>query len=294
MLKGRLKININVMYVIPAALIILFVMIYPLIYTFVLSFYKNDLFGSSMEFIKFEQYKKLFSDPVFILSIKNTFLWTIGCVSFQFLLGFLAAGVLNQEFIKYKMLIRILIMLPWVLPSVIGVNIWKWSYHSDFGIINGFLKFTGIVNDDIQWLTSGSTAMTAAIIVNVWKMFPFVMLMMEAALQSVPRNLKDAAKVDGCNDVSAFFKVTVPYISATSLTVLLLLTIWTFNAFTFIYVLTEGGPVHRTEILPMFIYKSSFRNYDFGKASAAGVVLFSITTIFSIFYFKFFFKEEKV
>lgn len=282
----------GLLFTAPAIIAIALLMAFPLLYTFYLSFHKNDLYTNEMQFVGFSQFVKLFEDRVFLLSIKNTFIWTAACVVFQFLLGLLAAVAINQDFIKGKMLIRILIMVPWVLPGIVGVNIWKWSYHPDFGIINHALKSMGLISSDIIWISGAATALLSAIIVNVWKMFPFVMLMIEAALQSVPKDLKEAAKVDGANPLRIFFTVTVPHIFSTSVTVILLLTIWTFNAFTFIFALTGGGPAHKSEILSMYIYRQGFQNYNFGLASAASVVLFLLTMVFSLIYIRLLMRKE--
>ncbi|MBP1995986.1 carbohydrate ABC transporter permease [Paenibacillus eucommiae] len=285
--------NPGLIYVAPAVIVIAFVMLYPLIYTFYMSFNKSDIFSDQLKFVGFSQYVELFQDKLFLNSVKATLIWTVGSVFFQFLIGFVAAVVINQSFIRFKTGLRILIMVPWVLPSIIGVNIWKWSYHPDFGIINYILKSLGIISTNITWVSGADTALLSAIIVNVWKMYPFVMLMVEASLQSVPQQLRDAAKVDGAGPVRAFLNVTMPYIASTCYTVILLLTIWTFNAFTFIYALTEGGPAHKSEILSMYIYKFAFQNFDFGMASTASVVLFAITAAFAVVYIKFFLKGDE-
>ncbi|MRH41600.1 ABC transporter permease subunit [Aquibacillus halophilus] len=282
--KKTFKINPGYLFVAPAVIAVALVLLYPLLHTIFLSFFKSSLMSDATEFVGFAQYIELIKDKLFINSLRATFIWTVGSVVFQFLIGIFAALVINQSFIKFKMLFRILIMVPWVLPSIIGVNIWKWAYHPDFGIINHFLISTGIISENISWLSGANTAIISITIVNVWKMFPFVMLMIEAALQSVSNELKEAARMDGANTVRIFFTVTLPHISGTCYTVVLLLTIWTLNAFTFVYALTEGGPAHASEVMSMFIYKFAFQNYDFGMASAASVFLFLITSTFAVFY----------
>lgn len=282
--------NPGMLYVLPAVLAIACVMVFPLIYTFVLGFNKSDLYTDGWKFVGISQYVALFQNSDFIASIRHTVVWTLSSVVFQFLVGFMAAILINQDFIKMKWLIRILLMIPWVLPSVISVNIWKWLYHPDFGYINYLIKVLGLSDTPINWVADENYAMLSAVIVNVWKMFPLVMLMIEASLQSVPNELKDAAKVDGATGIREFFTVTVPHVSSTCYTIILLLIIWTLNAFTFIFVLTGGGPANSTEILSMFIYKSAFQNYDFGMAGAASVVLFVITAVLSVVYMKFVMK----
>ncbi|MCS7462904.1 sugar ABC transporter permease [Paenibacillus doosanensis] len=283
----RFTSNPGMLFVLPAVLAIACVMIFPLIYTFVLGFNKSDLYTDAWQFVGFAQYADLFRNAEFLASIGHTFVWTVSSVTFQFAVGFMAAVLINQDFIKMKWLIRICLMVPWVLPSVISVNIWKWLYHPDFGYINYLLKTLGIASAPINWVADERYAMLSAVIVNVWKMFPLVMLMIEASLQSVPNELKDAAKVDGATGIREFFTVTVPHVASTSYTIVLLLIIWTLNAFTFIFVLTGGGPANSTQVLSMFIYKAAFQNYNFGVAGAASVVLFIITALLSVIYMKY-------
>lgn len=262
------------LYVVPAFLVVALVMLYPLLYTLVTGFYEKTLMQPKAVFAGFGQYQKLLSEPVFLGSIAHTFVWTFGSVSFQFLLGFAMALLLHQSFVKGKTILRILLMVPWVLPSIIGSSIWKWMYNADYGVINFVLKSLGIIEANRTWLSSPKTSMAAIIAVNVWKMFPFIMLMLEAALQGVSKDLKEAAVIDGANRMAIFKNVTWPAIAPQCYSVLLLMTIWTMNAFTFVYALTEGGPAHSTEVMAMFIYKKAFTDYDFGLASAASSILF--------------------
>jgi multiple sugar transport system permease protein len=283
----------NYLYITPALAIIAFVMLVPLCYTLFISFFKVDIHTNNLTFIGIDNFKALFSDNIFLLAIKNTLLWTVGSVTFQFLIGFALANILNMDSIKGKTGIRIALMVPWVLPGVVSALVWQWMYHSDFGIINEVLKQLGIIQQSISWTSSSDTALISAIIINVWKMVPFVILMTEAALQNVSNELKQAARIDGANSFKVFKHVTLPSISPTINTVILLLTIWTMNAFTFIYILTEGGPAHQTEILSLYIYRTYFKGYNMGRASAAATVLFVITAIAALLYNKFVIGRNK-
>ncbi len=274
----------GVLYVTPALVMVALVMLYPLIYTLVMGFFKNTLFMKAPEFCGFQQYGKLFKDEVFLGSIGHTIAWTAGSVFFQFTLGFAMALLLHQDFVKGKTVLRILLMIPWVLPSVIGSAVWKWMYNADYGIINYIFKTIGLIGENRTWLSSPKTAMAAVIVVNVWKMFPYVMLMIEAALQGVCKDLKEAAIIDGANKGKIFTNITWPAIAPQCYSILLLLTVWTLNAFTFVYNLTEGGPAHSTEVMAMYIYKKAFTDYDFGLASAASTVLFVLCMIVGLVY----------
>ena len=276
----------GVLYVVPAFLMVALVMLYPLVYTLIMGFFENTLFMKRPEFCGLDQYLSLFEDKVFVGSIFNTFSWTIGSVTLQFAVGFAMAIILHQTFVKGKTILRILLMVPWVLPSIIGSAVWKWMYNADYGLINYVLSTLGIIPGYQTWLSSPDRAMLSVIAVNVWKMFPYVMLMIEAALQGVSRDLKEAAVIDGAGKLDIFRNVTWPAIAPQCYSVLLLLTVWTLNAFTFVYNLTAGGPAHSTEVMAMFIYIEAFTNFDLGRASAASAVLFVICMMVSFVYIR--------
>jgi multiple sugar transport system permease protein len=282
-----------VLYVAPALIVIALVMLYPLIYTLVMGFFKNTLLMPRPSFAGLQQYQKLFGDRLFLNSIGNTLVWTIGSVAFQFGLGFTVAMLLHQNFVRMKTLLRILLMVPWVLPSIIGSSVWKWMYNADYGIINFLFRSLGLISQNQTWLSNPDIAMGAVIAVNAWKMFPFVLLMIEASLQSVSKDLKEAAIIDGAGKINIFRAVTLPAITPTCTTLLLLMVIWTLNAFTFIYNLTLGGPAHSTEVMAMYIYNKAFSAFDFGLASAASTVLFIISLAFSMGYLFLMKKNEE-
>lgn len=283
---GKKIIRSGVLYIAPAFVLVALVMLYPLIYTLIMGFFENTLFMKSPKFCGLDQYSSLFKDKVFIGSILNTAEWTIGSVMLQFSVGFAMAMILHQSFVKGKTVLRILLMVPWVLPSIIGSAVWKWMYNADYGLINYVLSTLGIISRYQTWLSLPDRAMISVITVNVWKMFPYVMLMIEAALQGVSKDLKEAAVIDGAGKLEIFKNVTWPAIAPQCYSVLLLLTVWTLNAFTFVYNLTEGGPAHSTEVMAMFIYKEAFTNFDFGRASAASTVLFAICMMVSFIYIR--------
>lgn len=289
---GKKIVRSGVLYVAPAFAIVALVMLYPLLYTLVMGFFENTLFMKAPEFCGVGQYAALFKDRVFTGSIVHTLEWTVGSVVCQFALGFAMALVLHQSFVRGKTVLRILLMVPWVLPSIIGSAVWKWMYNADYGLINYVFSSLGLIDGYQTWLSSPDRAMLSVIAVNVWKMFPYVMLMIEASLQGVSKDLKEAALIDGAGKLDIFRNVTWPAIAPQCYSVLLLLTVWTLNAFTFVYNLTEGGPAHATEVMAMFIYKKAFTDFDFGMASAASTVLFLICMAVSMVYIRMTREEE--
>ena len=288
---GKKIVRSGVLYVAPAFAIVALVMLYPLLYTLVMGFFENTLFMKAPEFCGVGQYAALFKDKVFTGSIVHTLEWTVGSVVCQFALGFAMALVLHQSFVRGKTVLRILLMVPWVLPSIIGSAVWKWMYNADYGLINYVFSSLGLIDGYQTWLSSPDRAMLSVIAVNVWKMFPYVMLMIEASLQGVSKDLKEAALIDGAGKLDIFRNVTWPAIAPQCYSVLLL-TVWTLNAFTFVYNLTEGGPAHATEVMAMFIYKKAFTDFDFGMASAASTVLFLICMAVSMVYIRMTREEE--
>lgn len=276
----------GMLYIIPALLVVALVMLFPLVYNITLSFFEKSLYKPDWSFAGIEQYKALLTDKGFLNALKNTVVWTFFSVLFQFAIGFVCALILSQDRVRFRGVWRCLIMLPWILPAVIGSMVWKWMYHSDFGILNTILMNLGIIDSALPWTGSKELALISAIIVNTWKMFPLVILYIEASLQSVPGDLHDAASVDGANGWHCFKVVTWPHIAGTCKTVVLLLTIWTLNAFTFIFVLTGGGPGTSSQVLSMFIYKEAFQNFNFSRAATASTILFIIVALFSSVYIK--------
>lgn len=288
----RLHEGLGYVYILPALLVVALVLLMPLCYTLGLSFFDYDLYSRSYSWAGLEQVSTILKDKVFVNALKNTMIWTIGSVFFQFTLGFMLALIVNSSYVKKKTQWRILLMVPWVLPSVVSAMVWKWCYHSDYGIINEVFKRLGLISESISWIGSKETALLSCIIVNVWKMVPFVMLMMEAALQNVSTDLKEAAQLDGANPLQIFWNVTIPEIRTTMNTVICLLTIWTMNSFTFIYLLTEGGPNRQSQTVAIYIYEKAFKNYDFGSASAAATVLFVATAALVYIYNRYAIKGE--
>lgn len=285
----RIKIgrkDTGTLYIVPALLVVASVMLFPLLYNITLSFFEKSIYNPDWKFVGIDQYKMLLTDKGFLNALKNTVFWTFFSVLFQFAIGFICALVLSLDRVRCRGVWRCLIMLPWILPAVIGSMVWKWMYHSDFGILNTVLMNMGIIDSALPWTGSKDLALIAAIIVNTWKMFPLVILYIEAALQSVPGSLHDAASVDGANVWERFKVITWPHIAGTCKTVVLLLTIWTLNAFTFIFVLTGGGPGTSSQVLSMFIYKEAFQNFNFGTAATASSILFIIVALFSSIYIK--------
>lgn len=278
------------MYVLPVIIVVLFILCYPLIYNLYLSFHKSSPYSMDLVFVGLKNYFSLMRDPQFLKVFKNTLVWTFGSVFFQILLG-LASAILLQKITYGKRIFQILIMLPWIIPGISAAASWKWLYHPDFGIINYLASLLGY--NPILWLGDPNLALFSVIVVNIWKMYPFAMLIIMARLQAIPSSIFEAAKIDGGTPLQIFLRITLPLIRGILSILTLLLIIWAFNGFTFIYAMTKGGPAGSSEILGLKVYRDALENMMFGKAAAEAIFLFVMILAFSIIYLRYTYDWEE-
>ncbi|GAA2442989.1 sugar ABC transporter permease [Streptomyces macrosporus] len=238
---------------------------------------------ATYEFVGLENYREILTDSVFWDRLGWTVLWTVGCVSVTFLIGLVLAVMLNRK-LRGRTLYRIAIILPWGIPAFVSVFAWKMLFNEKNGLLNQVLAGGGI--DGIPWLGDPTWAKLSVIAVNVWLGVPFMLVALLGALQAIPGELLEAAEVDGANAWQRFWNVTLPSIRAVSSTVVLLSTIWTFNMFPVIYLLTRGGPGDSTEILVTYAYRLSFlvSPRDFATSAAWGVLILLLLTAFAVVY----------
>jgi len=276
--------NTGLLFVLPTFLVMAAVIGYPIVRTFWLSFSDVKLGREATPFIGLANYSAVIADRVFRTAVRNSLIWTAVCVTSIIFIGLLAALTVNERFPGHK-LIRSTILMPWIIPEIVAAIIWKWLYHPNFGMINDFLLLAGVMKNPPRWLLADPTwALYAIMAVNVWASFPFAMLMFLAGLQGIPEELYDAARVDGARASQRLWYVTLPLLRSVIVVVALLLTIWNMNTFTYVYVLTEGGPARITEVLGVYIYTMAFRYFKFGISSAAAVIVFLISTLLSVIY----------
>lgn len=220
-------------------------------------------------FVRFDNYRALFSDPNFYHSIWLTVIWTLFVTSFQFLIGLLVALLINVK-IRSINFLKPMLILPWALPGIVAATTWVFMY-SERGLINQLLKI--FVHDPPVWLAEKNWAMFAVIVAAIWKGFPFYMLMLLAGLQAVPKDMIEAAKIDGARPVRVLWNISLPQMSSVIVTSLILGVIWTSNYFDGIFLMTGGGPAKATQTLPIWIYKIAFSQFNIERAAALSVIL---------------------
>jgi multiple sugar transport system permease protein len=231
----------------------------------------------------FDNYVELSQDDLFWNSLQVTFIFVGGTVILHLVVGLAVALALTTE-IRGRQFFRVIAILPWTMPDVISGLIWRFMYNPTSGIINYGLRELNITNEYIEWLGKSDLALPSVIFADVWRGYPFVMLILLAGLQGIPRELYEAAQVDGANILQEFRYITLPGITRIIAIALALDTIWQFRRFGLVYNMTFGGPGHSTEILPMYVYKQYFRYFNFEYASAVAVVSAIIMLIISLPY----------
>jgi arabinogalactan oligomer/maltooligosaccharide transport system permease protein len=212
----------------------------------------------------------------------TTIIWTVTCVVFTFAIGMGLAVLLNRP-MRGRSIYRVLLILPWAVPGFVSAFSWRFMFNQDFGVVNGLLKAVGM--QPVAWFDSQASALSTAIITNIWLGVPFMIVSLLGGLTAIPAELYEAATIDGATPWQRFRNVTLPGLRPVSMTVLLLSTIWTFNMFPVIFLVTRGQPAGQTEILVTGAYRAAFegiRNYSL--ASTYGVLILSILLVFSVFY----------
>jgi multiple sugar transport system permease protein len=258
-------------------------MIYPMIYLLNLSVRKASFLRPPMPYNGLDNFMAVISSEQFLNSVYNTVTWTAGSLVLTGILGLITALIFNEDF-KGRNFFRVIVLLPWIFPYVAAAIMWRFLLTHPFGHLNAWLSNLGIINGDAGVLGASDTAMIFAVLVNAWKHFPFIMLMLLSGLQGIPRELYDAAEVDGAGYFQQLMYVTLPMLRPVLFISLLIFIIWSINAFSIVYLLTGGGPGEATEIITLFIYRLSFIGFDFGLAAAASIILFGIGLAFSIAY----------
>lgn len=268
----------------PSLILVALVVIYPVVSGVLLSFQQMRLNRPHLNgYVGFEHYFDLVSDAVFRQTLFNTLWWVIFGVSSQFALGLLTALALNRPLPGMRVA-RVLVLLPWLLPSVVAGNMWAMMLDSRLGVFNDILVRIGLISDYKAWFANPDTAFPAVLLVALWQGFPFFALILLAGLQGIPEDLYEAAAVDGGNRWHQFRFITLPLLTPVTVAVVILRVIGLVNSPDLIIILTNGGPGHITETLSSYAFQTAYQSFNFGYAGAISVVMFLILMAFTIIY----------
>ena len=261
----------------PALILLAFLLVYPLFYNVMLSLSDASIYRiRDWQITGIQQYLNVFRDQQFWVIFSKTVVWTAVSTLLQVAIGVALAVVLNQDFIRGRSAWRFLLLLPWAMPQYIAALTWRGMFHGENGAVNQFLANTfGL--PPVEWLTSPVEAFAAAILVNVWMGFPFMMIVALVGLRSIPPGLYEAAMLDGASAWTQFVRLTGPMLRPVMLPATTLGIIWNFNNLNVIWLFSDGGePGDSTHILASYVYKTAFTYYQFGWSAALSVVIFVI------------------
>ena len=296
--KGRTSIQGSSLtqwiFVAPAMLVVICLLIYPLLSTAVYSFTNKTMIRKSFSFVGFENYARILTDPDFWSSFGNSLIWTIFSVIGQVIIGFIGALCLNR--IKSSIarsIFRIAAIIPWAFPSIATAMTWKWLFNGIYGFVPEMLQRMGFTDELIQFFSNPKLVLPALIFINIWFGAPLILVNVYAALQTIPQDQYEAAQIDGASSLQSFRHITLPHIRTVVGLLVVLRTVWVFNNFDLIYMITGGGPAGASSTMPIYIYDTGWTGRLVGRASAASILLLIFLVILCILYFSVINRWEK-
>ena len=269
----------------PTGVLLIILMITPIIMVVSYSLLDRVITNKNPAFVGFDNYVEVLTDPVFFTAVRNTLVFTISSVIVHFAIGLAFALMLNSPLLKdrTKAFFRVLYILPWLFTVAIVAVLWR-LLLSPNGVVNYLLGTAGLTDGQTEWLANPSTALAAVTFINIWSGYPFFMISLLAGLQGIPKDLYEAARVDGAGVVAQFRNVTLPQLRPIIISMALLDFIWTTQQFALIWMTTGGGPINSTEVLSTFTYKLAFTEYEFSVASASAVLVLLMSMVLAFFY----------
>ncbi len=267
----------------PSLALAFFIIGYPLWDLISTSVHEVNRFGQVLGFTGAENYVELLDDPLFMASLWRTGVWTVAVVIGSLALSVPIALILNDDFIG-RGVARIIIMLPWAISLTMTAIVWRWTLNGQSGLLNVTLGQLGLIGRPVEWLATAELAFPIEIGVGILVSIPFTVTVLLGGLSSIPTDVYEAARIDGAGGMARFRYLTLPLLRPFINIAIVLNVIHVFNSFPIIWVLTEGGPANRTDILVTYLYKLAFRFGQIGKASAMSLVMFAALLVFIIFY----------
>ncbi len=280
----RAERRLGLLYVAPSLLMIAGIVLYPLAETVRLSFTNRDfLKPQSGAFVGLANYRWLWEQERFWFALRNSVVLTVSAVAAEVVLAVVVALLLNRAFAG-RALVRGSFILPWAIPAFVAAFAWRWMLDPTFGVVNHALRAVGLAGAGIAFLSDPSLALPTVIAAHIWKGLPWVVLVILAALQLIPQEVQEAARIDGASPWQEFWYVTVPHLKFALTVVIVLRTIWTFNWFDLTYLLAGGSVVTNTLILPVEVYSLAFVGFKLGRAAAvAGVMVLFLAAFMVVF-----------
>ena len=280
---------------VPTMLTMALVLAYPIYYAAYLSLHKvgvGQLRTGTFPFVGVDNFTRLFFDPLFLLALKNTFVFTGITVAVELVLAVMIALLIDQQGVWTSRVTRVLILLPYAIPPIANGLIWAFIYNYQFGFLNRIVLTLGLSDEPLNWAGDPDTALYAVTVPYIWRTLPFAILLVHAALQSIPRDLHEAAAVDGATAWRRFWHVTLPLLTPVLVVILVLRTSFAFAVFEEILAITQGGPGDATWVAAWYSYKKAFAPpFDIGAGAASAWVLALIVGALALLYVRFVYRR---
>ena len=290
-MKNNSKKYIPYILITPVLLVILLLYAYPILMILIQSFNKVSIVDNNYTFIGLDNFTNFFNDGTFRFTLLLTLKYTVITVTLKLIIGFSMALVLNSE-TYFNRTLRFLTLIPWTIQQVSVAVIWKWIFDGNYGYLNYILLKLSLIEKNILWLSDPKLALISASIVDTWLGISFVSMIFLAALNSIDKSLYESSKIDGANSIQSFRHITIPSIKKVFIITGTLVSIWTFNSFNVIYVLTRGGPMRKTETFVIRIYQEAFEKFNIGSSSAISVIVFLLLLLLTVVYIKLIFNKD--
>jgi ABC-type sugar transport system permease subunit len=277
----------------PSLLVILGITFWPVISTFILSFYNAPTgIHQARTFIGLTNYLQMLKDQTFWETIQRTLYFTVVSVGLELALGLGIAQLIHSRPWGWQFL-RLSLIIPWAVPTIVNGAMWRWIYNGDFGALNGLLMALGLIHHYVAWLSSTKMAMNLVIIADVWHTMPFVALVLQAALATLPADLEEAAAVDGANAWQRFWQIRVPLLRPAILVALIARTVDAFRVFDIVYIITAGGPAYRTLTITYLTYLNTFSFGKQGTGAALSFLISFVTLVMAFVYIRLLYRPEE-
>ena len=270
--------KLAVILIAPAVIYLILIMGLPLIWAVYTSLTDKVIGAAQVNFVGLSNYIEIIKDPVFQKSLLNTFIFAFFAVMSKVILGMIMALAMNQP-VRGRGGIRVAMILPWTIPTIVSVFAWQWIYSDVGGALNRILMVLHITDHQIGWLSTTSMAMFSVILVNIWRGTPFIAISVLAGLQNISPDLYEAASLDGANVIQRFLYVTLPSVKEVIILSAFVTTVWTLNDFEIVWCMTRGGPSHATELVSTYSYIQGFMNSNIAKSVAASLILVPILVV---------------
>jgi ABC-type sugar transport system permease subunit len=278
---------------VPSLLVILGVTLWPVISTFILSFFNAPTgINQVRTFVGLGNYIDMLKDQTFWDTIGRTLYFTVVSVSLELAIGLAIAQLIHSHPWGWQFM-RISLIIPWAVPTIVNGAMWRWIYSADFGALNGLLLQLGLIKHYVAWLSSTSMAMNLVIVADIWHTMPFVALVLQAALATLPEDLEEAAAVDGANAWQRFWQIRLPLLRPAILVALIVRTVDAFRVFDIVYIITSAGPAYKTLTITYLTYLNSFSFGKQGTGAALSFLISTVTIIMAFVYIRVLYRPEE-